>query len=196
MTQRALLFTQAYAAFEPSPDDSPNAIPFYRAFAGLRAAWGNDFCDKYNHALHQAACECGTADKPYTVAIKVLQFMVEGYKPPERPTPSYSYNLPPQPPTEQDARTLFNEAFKEAFPGRRANSKLANEKWIEKREKAMAIMQGRYEIEKVAYDKCEQRREDQNRAHQQKWLDSIHQAALFEDAVREIIHDETAEGVN
>lgn len=74
-------FEQAYAAFTPAPDDPVDNIPFYRAYAGLRSAWGESWHTKWGHVLHHIAC-ClmsrdvleSHKDDLYQVALKQLSF--------------------------------------------------------------------------------------------------------------------------
>lgn len=186
---RAARFESAYAAFRPAPDDRPEAIPFYRAFAGLRAAWGEDFCDTYNHALHQAACTCGgfPEGQRYAVALAVIKDMAERVVVPEEPRPSCSYSMPPQKPTEDDARALFVEQFRSAFPGKRANSKFGNEQWLRVRGKALELVRAQYDKDKARYDREEARLDAENQRRRQEWRDKVQQAALFVNAVRNLL---------
>lgn len=181
-------FAQAHDAFVPADDDNPDCIPFYRMWHGLKAAWGSQFADTFNGALHRAACEgsyAKTNEERYRIALVSLKALVADAKLPEEPRYQHYYGCLPDEPTEQDARAFFNQEYKRAFPGRRANSKDANVKWAEKREQAMAIVRQRYEDSCTAYRARESEIEQGNTRYRQEWFDKLHSMALLENAVRE-----------
>lgn len=182
------IFEQAYADFVPAKDDNPDAIPYYRAFAGLRAAWGEDFYLKYNHAVHQAACWCGglNGDR-YQVAVATIMDLVEKTRLPDPPRMEMSWDSEPNPPTENDARGIFNASFKKAFPGKRLNSKFAREKWEEKRELAMNLAQEEYEGKKAAYDAKQAKIDQRNADATAIWEEQVRKIEEFKRAAAEAL---------
>ena len=73
-------------------------------------------------------------------ARKVVESYIEGYTLPAEVADPGFYEAEPTPPTERAARDLFNVAWKDAYPGKRANSKAANAAWKEKREIAEGMV--------------------------------------------------------
>lgn len=184
-------FDAAYATFVPAPDDSDCAIPFYRAYAGLRAAWGPALTDPVglgSHVVHQAACYSGDAPGDrYDVACQTARRIVETTKLPPKPTPRYSYAAEPSKPTEQDAYEEFKAQYKRAFPGKRINSIHAKQQWAKVEMFAMQFVMNRYQQALAAHQQEEAQRQQQNHARRQEWIDKIHSIALLENMVRDAI---------
>lgn len=183
------LFDEAYETFEPTADDSLDCIPFYRAFAGLRAAWGNEFCDQFHHAVHQAACwSSGTTEKSrYQICVDTLRHLVEQSAIPPEPRSVFSYDAAPTSPTEYDARQFFNGEYKKAFPEKRANSKHANGLWKQKKAQSVEILENHYTEMMRRYDVEQERIKRNNQTRRQEWINSIHKLALFENAAKSIL---------
>lgn len=146
-------FTLAHEAFIPAPDDNPDAVPFYRAYAGLKQAWGAEFVDEFHTAIHQIGCHIMhlKLEEKYPKALELLRYNVEHQAVIPKPQKRYQYHSEPDPPTEQDVVDLFNEQFRGAYPGKRINSKFAKEKWSQYSHMAKKAVQERYERAKAAY---------------------------------------------
>lgn len=184
------VFAEGCKAYEPSPTDNPDCIPFYRAWTGLTAAWSDLFPDKFGHIMHTASCAASyhaDPEKAYEAAVAQLRGMVDGYQTPREPIGSYYCGgINAQEPTESTVKAFFNSEFKRAFPGERANSKHAHELWAKNRDKATAILRERYEAALADYQKREDEQRARNAARRQEWIDGIHAAALLENAVRSL----------
>ncbi len=191
---RREIFEQAAAAFLPAPDDSAAAIPFYRAWAGLRAAWGESFCKDFNGAVHNAACAAGWAPdgERYQAALITLRHLSENQQAPAAPREVWAnaYHATPVEPTERDAREFFNAEWRRKYPGKRANSKEANTKYAELSGKALAILRERYAQALAEYQRREEQTSRENAARREEWFGKLHGMAAFEDAVRDIYGEE------
>lgn len=194
-------YEQASAAFVPAPDDNPQAILCYRAWAGLRAAWGAEFCEQFNSAVHNCACAAAWAQEgrtaPYAAAESTLRALVAEQRAPifpdkwrEEPRYVHSYRAEPAAPTERDAREEFNRQWRAKFPGKRCNSREANARYLELADKAMAIVRERYARDLAEYHAAEARTVRENEARRANWVNTIHGAALFEHAARRILGSE------
>ena len=109
------LFNQAYQAFTPAPDDNPDNIPFYRAYAGLRSAWGDKFEKAYSHIVHHCACVISPSYERerhpdlYANALRQLAFYLDNnWKEPEDPRYQGFYDQEPTYPGEVQVREYFN----------------------------------------------------------------------------------------
>ncbi|MCL4540281.1 MAG: hypothetical protein M1378_11920 [Bacteroidetes bacterium] len=141
---REELFLAGYDNFQPHPSYSPDNIPYYRTFAGLRDAWGDEFCKAHN-ALYQQAATWNRPDRDtaYRNAINILRDWK--FEKIAKPYHEIFYESEPAVPTEKDARRYFNEAFRSKFPNERVNSKHANSLWLEKCDAAMSAVRADYE---------------------------------------------------
>lgn len=185
-------FNTAHDAFVPAADDNPDCVPFYRAAAGLYAAWGKEFCDRYNSAVHRAACECSHSHPTmsrYQLALYMLKYTAEQTKAPSEPRYSYSSRCEPSEPTEQDARNIFNAQFKRAFPGQRLNSKAAKEKWAQVRDKAFSLARADYETALAAYRAHEASIDKQNAARKAEYQGQLDAIQQFRAAVAAITNE-------
>lgn len=180
----AEIYRDAYHAYEPQPDDRPDGISFYRAWAGLRAAWGDVFCKKYDAILHRACCMAYrfSPEEGYAIALSIVEESARQADPP-RPSGPYSSNCPPRLPREDDARNLFKSEFRRAFPGKRLNSREANRLWIEKRAQAMEIVQARYRERCAQYEADEKLMSDERAARVAEWGERCQRNADFRQAV-------------
>lgn len=182
-------FESAYASFAPRPDDNQDGIPYYAASAGLRAAWGLEFYNTQNHVVHQAACYCAKLEKGerYAMALSTIQGLAERASAPPGPYLEWDHSLPPQEPTEGDARAEFVRQFKEKFPGKRSNSKFANEYWAKLKDKAMEIVREKYVLYKAKYDKKSDAVEKRNQIRRDEWQEKADKISAFKSAVNAIV---------
>lgn len=92
MLDRAEAFEKAYASYSPAHYDPPANIPFYRAFAGLRAAWGVEFYETYHNAVRETAYTVANlpAGERYAVALALLHARVEEATLPREPQPVFN----------------------------------------------------------------------------------------------------------
>ena len=94
MLDRAEAFEKAYASYSPAPYDPPANIPFYRAFDGLRAAWGVELYEIYRNVVRETAYTIASlnppADERYAVALAVLRVRVEEATLPPEPQPVFN----------------------------------------------------------------------------------------------------------
>jgi hypothetical protein len=184
---RAERYAAAYAAFVPSPDDNPAAVPYYCAAEGLRAAWGRDFCDRFNDVFHRAFCAAGavSVSEGLRVAELTLRDYVERVRVPERPPANYGRFYRAEP-VEVTAEDVFRREFRRTFPGERINGKLAREKRQEVWVSACraAVEQNRRAREDYAADL---RAAERDAARLREWVDDVHGVALLLDAAREVV---------
>lgn len=193
-------FIAAYQAYSPDASDSPDAIPYYRTWAGMRAAFGPAFVDTYNGACHNAmvftsvngAQGMKAAESAFVQVMANLQRFAQEAKTPDAPRERYSWASKPSEPTESDAKAEFNRQFKIAFPAERLNSKHAKAEWSRVAPKAMDLVQKRYQQEHAAWQAEQDRIESQTQDARQKWLDGLHASALFENAVLDLLQQRSA----
>jgi hypothetical protein len=175
-------------AFEASENDNPDCVPFYRAWFAMTQVIGKDAMSRWHHLLHE--CLCWASSQPeseqFNVALKHARYMIDRWSTPDEPRYIYSGQAHPSEPTETDARKFFNEEFKRAFPGKRANSREANRLWEEKREQAMAILRERYQASVKEYETHEQDIETKNAAMREAWIDRFRGMAEWEQFVRNL----------
>ncbi len=186
-------FEEAFKGWKQEPTDNPENIPFYRAFAGLRAAWGEDFYKNYNHVIHHVACSMDKrAENLYQEALRQLAYY-EGYsityKLPEQPRPRYSYSSEPNKPGEKEAKEYFDREYKRVYPGKRLNSKDAHEKWAANKDKALLIVTQAYTKALDAYQAKEKALDAENDARQREWENKIQETAIFENFIKEILRE-------
>lgn len=172
--------------FVVSPEDNPDCVPFYRAWRGMENVVGKEMMSRWHYLVHEAVC--WGSNKPieeqFQTIVGHLRYMVERWQRPEEPRYSYSYACAPSEPTEHDARQFFNDEYKRAFPGKRANSKDANRLWKEKRDQAFAILRERHNTKQAEYEACEQEYERNNVRRREEWIEKFWSMALFEEFVR------------
>lgn len=196
MSEKQRLFDEAFNSWKQEPTDNPENIPFYRAFAGLRAAWGEDFYKNYNHVIHHVAGSMDKrADNLYNEALRQLSYY-EGYsvtyKLPEQPRPRYSYSSEPAAPGEKDAKEYFNREYKRVYPEKRLNSKDAHEKWTANKGKALEIVFQTYSKALADYRAHEKALNIENDSRQREWENKIQEIAIFEDSIRSILKEEVS----
>lgn len=174
--------------FVPAENDNPECIPFYRAWSGMTAVLGKETMDRWHHLLHEAIC--WSLSKPeleqFQTIIQSCHWIIDRWTRPEEPRHSYSWECTPSEPTEDDARQFFNMEYKNAFPGKRANSKDANALWLEKRERAIAILRERYDANLARHNERERKRDEENARRREEWIDKFWGMALFEQFVRDL----------
>lgn len=170
----------AFDAWQPGEDDRPEAIPYYRAAAGLKAAWGEDVVERLGSHFH--ACFCAAGSHGYRAALATLRHLAE------QPVPSRPQFVGRwiSEPVEVTAEDVFVEAFRRHYPGKRINSKLAKAKREESAKQAQEIADRRNEEARKQYNDERAKTNAQAAAHHRKWLDEVQQIAILEDLVREI----------
>jgi hypothetical protein len=189
MTQQEA-FEQGFSGFVPQTDDPPDNISFYRTFRGLEAAFGKDLCDKYNGAIHNAACDacCGgnaTASERYQYALISLRHQADKMKVPEEPEYRRFWQHEPQEPGEVEAHNLFAEQFRARFPGQRINGKLAKEKWPQVRERALEIVHEKYVAAKAKYDAERAGVDEENARRKADWQERVARVESFKRIIAE-----------
>lgn len=144
-------YLAAYHGFQPEPDDNPQAIPCYRAAAGIRAVVGEDLCRRAHSLFHAAFCHAGdgTPEEGPARAAAVFEDFVAKAKPPTEPRKPSFYLYHPEP---QDPREIFKSEYRRAFPGKRTNSREANELWKKKEKLCRDHVDKVYQIQKEKYD--------------------------------------------
>jgi hypothetical protein len=191
-------FDQAYKSFVPAADDNPDNVPFYRAYAGLKLAWGERFAKAFGHVVHHCACCISSKNDLerhpndlYQFALKQLNFyLTNNWTVPEDPRYQGFYDQKPIYPGEVQVREFFNQQFKGKFPGERINSKHAKALWIEFQDIAKDLVVKEYQKKLEHYQHREKTIEDGNRARRDEWMDKIQERALFEEEVRKILDAE------
>lgn len=197
MLNREQAYIEASHAWVPDPYDMveyPSNLPFYRAWQGVVAAMGvSDYSqleERFKGLFHNPICWCMGLPIEQQWAKMVEQFrdMVSKWNAPEEPRLVNwgFYESAPVEPTEHDARQFFNQEYKRAFPGKRANSKDANALWLEKKDKAMVILQERHKGQYAAWEQRRDAAGERQAKARQEWIDKFHAQALFEDWVRSL----------
>lgn len=176
-------FQEAYHGFQPAADDNPECIPFYRSHAGLRAAWGEDFCRQHHSLVHECACYC---NGDYAKAVQHAKWIGETIKLPEEPSYSYSWKSEPRKPTEADAKEEFKWRFKAAFPGQRLNSREARQKWLEKRRQALKYVGKRYHKALLEYRQDVERCAEENAKRKAEWQGECSRLEALKAAVQSL----------
>lgn len=179
-------YLEGLQAFVPDAKDNPDCIPFYRAWRGMENVLGKDTMSHWHHLMHEAICWATykPIEEQYATILQHLRSMVDRWKQPEPPRYFYFYECAPSEPTEQDARKFFNEEYKKAFPGKRVNSKHANELWLQKKEQALSILRTNYKTRLAAFEQRKQDHEAREQRARQDWINQFHSMALFEQFVR------------
>ena len=181
-------YLEGLQSFIPSKEDNPDCVPFYRAWRGMENVVGKETMSQWHHLLHEAIC--WASNKPeseqFPTILQHLRYMICRWTKPEEPRYSYSWTGAPSEPTEQDARKFFNDEYKRAFPGKRANSKEANRLWEEKRAQAFSILQEQYQTRLKDYELSEQRRDAENDKRKQDYIGQFWAMAQFEEFVRQL----------
>ncbi len=180
----AQVFQQAHDEFVPAADDRPDNIPFYRRFFGAKAllahlgASGEQVKSAW-HNLHYACCN-STSGAAGGYAEFCASFKHSIGKLPERPKPVHQYHLRPTMDLERRARQIFVDEFQRTYPGKRINSKLANEKWKKCGVKAGEIAQKELDASVAEWDKKEERIKKENAAKISAWKADCDQIAWLQ----------------
>ena len=170
-------------SFTPRPDDYPDSIPFYRAAFALRELWGAGFVDTYYHIWHQAACYSSDAPTDrYAIALATARKFLDAPIP-KASAPCHNYDAEPTPPTEVDAKKEFCRQYRRAFPGKRVNSKHANELWAQTHDAAVKIVMDRYKSDLDDWFRREREHSERNARNQQVWMDTLHERANMDHAI-------------
>jgi hypothetical protein len=178
-------FELAHAAFTTAPEDSPEAVPFYRAHAGLRAAWGAEFVRAYDSAVHRAACNAGWAKdgERYRVALDTVRSMAQEQTAPQEPRYRYCYDGEPREPNDADVLEFFRQQWRAKYPGKRVNSREALAKFEEVKGKALTILQQRHAAAMAERLEKHARIDRENAAARAKWQEAIDHQNAFRAAV-------------
>ena len=192
MTNRKT-YEQAYAAHQSAPDDAEENVPFYRTWAGMKAVLAlHGYDDPFTAPLdlHSICCwaQQDHQSQSYGAILCVLDMCA-----PKEPAPLKHvrcfYRSEPTPPTEADARKVFEESYRAKWPGKRINTKHAKEKWEQVKALAAVVAQQRYEEEKRKYDlalgqhnAAEKAEEDQHAAKMAAYRKSLELIAKLKEA--------------
>jgi hypothetical protein len=181
-------YLQGVAGFVAQSDDNPDCIPFYRAWRGVQNVLGKETLDRWHHLFHEAiglSLYQRVPDREQFAAIlKHAGYMCERGGRVEEPRYSYSWESAPSEPTEHDARQFFNVEYKLAFPGKRANSKHANQLWQKNRDKALSILTEQYQARLADHKARQEKRELENARLRAEWIGQAQGMAQFEDLIR------------
>ena len=178
-------YVRAYRAFEPALDDNPDCVPYYRAAAGLKAVWGQEFCTKYSSAFHRAFCAAGSvrAEDGLRAAEAALEEMIslsqEYPREKERPRTRFFYQAEPAEVTVENVRAFFCEEYRRAFPGRRSNSRHAKMLWVEKEKEAWKILWERHARKMEAFRAEEAKCDSENRRRYEEWQAECERTEAF-----------------
>lgn len=175
---RAERYEEAREAFTPDPTDSADAVPYYAAAAGLKAAWGAEICDLID--FHACFCAAGAAG--YEAAVATLRSIAEA-EPPKEPQGSGAWIAEP---VELTADEVFEREFKRAFPKRRLGSKFANEKKAETAERAQEIADAENAKARERYEDERARQAARDRKAREPYERQIARIAAHRDALNTI----------
>lgn len=146
------VYEAAYRDFVPAAEDNPENIPFYRAWAALKALlifYG--YPDPYRAPINAHSICCWDHSGSYEGFLKTLSMHT-----PEPPVKvervQCRYYSEPRKPAEKDAYEIFSRNYKQVFPGKRLNSNHAKDRWIAKRDIALQMAEEDYLITKQDYD--------------------------------------------
>lgn len=145
-------YEAAYRDFVPATEDNPENVPFYRAWAALKALliiYG--YPDPYKAPINAHSICCWEHSGDYNAFVKILP-MHTPKEPVKVERMRCRYYSEPNKPTEKDAYEIFSRNYKLVFPGKRLNSKHAKEKWIEKRDMAFTLANEDYAVLKRDYE--------------------------------------------
>lgn len=186
MPNRQQIFEAACAAWTPAPEDNPEAVPFYRAHAGLRAAWGEEFYRAYDSAMHRAACEAGygkTPEESYRVALASVRDMAQRQVAPSEPRYNYCHYSEPRAPTEQDALEFFRREWRKKHPGKRVTCAEATAKYAEVKGRALEILTGQHVIALDEWRDKVARVDSENAKRRAEWQNAVAAQDAFRSAV-------------
>lgn len=160
----AEIYAEACAAFIPAPEDNPDNVPFYRTWYGLKAVLAeHGYADPFKAPLNVHGICCWAKGGTWEEVLNVIP-MHTPKEPKRLEHVRCYYDSEPTPPTEKDARRIFETQYRNAYPKNRINSKHAKEAWERVKAKAEKFAQAEYECAKAEYDAKIAKREQEERA--------------------------------
>lgn len=189
LTESGARFLQAWEAFTPLPDDCPDAIPYYRNWAGLRAVVGAEDLARFHGGIHNAMF--WARDHTWASIRRAIQKAAEGAEPPPEPERRVPWHLSePAELTEEllhkHASEIFKRDFKRAFPRKRLNTKFARKKWIEVRGHARELARREHEAALAVYERERMKFDKMNAIARCEWLGRVRAIAEFENFARSL----------
>lgn len=183
MTFNEELFQKGREGFEPAPDDNPDAIPFYRDWAGVVAVIGDCNTKKFHHLIHNSLFWANPAHAWKGVLIG-LKTVADGMKIPEKPEHRIAWWLVhPDENIEGRAYEMFKSQFKRAFPGKKINSKSAKSEWERLKAKATELAEEEFKAEMIVYQRKLDQVEEENRKAQEEWESKKQAVEVFQKFV-------------
>ena len=174
-------YRQACAEYVPDASDNPECVPFYRAWRGVKAAWGTGFVEANHHWVHRALC-WSSPEYEYETVLKTIRFLANDAKRPDDPYRELSYHCPPHEPTEDDVIHFFRMEYRRAYPGKRVNSKHAKEQWAKVKDRAAQLVREQYEKDLEEYRAKEAAIKARNDAQQAEWQAQVDAIEAFKAA--------------
>ena len=178
-------FDTLYAAYTPAADDPAENVPFYAAYAALKALWPG----MSEHVIHQCGCAAGWAadGQRYAAALATVRDMAERAQMPREPYRRISYALAPDAVSDGDVTAFVRAEYKRAFPSCRWGSAHAKEQFERVKDQARAILEER-RVERVkAYLIEESRIEAENAARKAEYDAEVARVNGFRSAVAALL---------
>lgn len=182
-------YERARASYVQRPDDNPENIWFYSAFAALEALIDHLGYDPktakiMDHQIHNAVC---WSRGEWRVLAATLKSHAPSIGTP--PSRTYNYNAEPVLPAGR-AREIFNQQYKIAYPGKRLNARHAKEAWEYKREKAEELARAEWQASRAAWKADQERRDLEYAARCQEYEHEANNIRQIQAIIEAITREE------
>lgn len=171
------IYITAKSIWQPSADDDMDNAWFYSSFAAV-----NEVCrvmgentDNYSHLIHHAVCWTRGGD--WLAIVADLKSSVPSM--PEKPNRYYSSGDHEPIYDENRPRDMFTEQFRVKYPGKRINSKFANERWEAVKAKAEQYARDEYRVKLEQWQVREDRRNAECQVELNKWHEACNRVMLI-----------------
>ena len=171
-------------SFVQSPTDNPECIPFYRAWAGMRAVAGDDRMKEWHHSFHRALLWNNEGQEWDRTIANLLDGISSG----KRREVSYRsfYESEPDPDIDARALQIFHIQYRERFKGKRINGTHARDQWELVKGKAIAIARDEYQSLINSYNERKGKIDMANEESQISVINADRADAEFEYWIREV----------
>jgi hypothetical protein len=169
--------------YVPQDGDHADAIPFYRDFHAVRGIIGSDLFDRLNHAIH-GAFRYAYPEHTWGGIYRGVLAYFDSMALPKKPEYVFYYGSMPSWNIEDRARDIFKSQFREAFPGKKLNSKFAHDKWAEVKDRAIEMSKVEFDAEVAAHNKQESDADKTNESNYNSWIEKVHDIARLEEEFR------------
>lgn len=180
------IYESAYAAFVPAADDAIENVPFYRAWAGLKAVLAaHGHSDPYRSGIDAHGICCWAHDGSYKSVINVLDMHMPK-TPKMRDRMLRFYHSEPSIPTECDAQRIFKDQYKSKFPGNRLNSTHAKKMRDKVKSQAMVMAKEDYDRRKIEHDAAVAKEGAAEKKHQDEYNAMVAQYQAAVDLIQKL----------